>query len=460
MVKSLSLGLVLLAACGATSAQTFTVIHNFGSNSGDPGQIWPVATISQGRGGDIFTTSSGNSGIGYGLAAAFRIGPLGSVHVLHAWDSWASRPVSGLILGTDSNYYGATEFGGPDKAGTLFRVSGRDANKTLHVFTAYEGQHPTKVIQGTDGDFYIITGGASVSWQTPPADFYGSIFRMTRDGNITLLHAFNGSDGTQPMGLVQGTDSFFYGVTGRGGLNDAGTIFRISSTGDFKVIYNFDDTHGGWPGAGLIQANDGNFYGTTGAGGATENGVLFRITPNGTYTDLHDFTRGADGGAPQGKMVQGSDGNLYGTAQGGGDTDYGIIFRASLNGVVTGLFSFSEQLGWGLGDLLQHTNGMLYGAATFGGKHQQGFFYSFDVGLAPFVTYLPTSGVAGAEVQILGQGFTDTTKVSFNGVPAASVTVIYPTFLKATIPAGATTGFITVTTTNGTLKSNQALIVH
>ena len=92
---------------------------------------------------------------------------------------------------------------------------------------------------------------------------------MTKDGNLTLLHTFNGSDGANPFGpLVQGTDYCFYGITQFGGSSDAGTIFRVSSTGDFKVLFNFDNTHGSMPQSGLIQANDGNFYGTTFRGGS------------------------------------------------------------------------------------------------------------------------------------------------------------------------------------------------
>ena len=109
--------------------------------------------------------------------------------------------------------------------------------------------------------------------------------------------------------------------------------------------------------------------------------------------------------------------------------------------------------------MFQHTNGKLYGSTYFGGKFNQGVFYSLDAGLPPFVTYLPTYGRAGGVVQILGQGFTNTSQVFFNGTPA-SFNLVYPTFIKATVPDGATTGPITVTTTNGTLTSNKVFIVH
>ena len=108
---------------------------------------------------------------------------------------------------------------------------------------------------------------------------------------------------------------------------------------------------------------------------------------------------------------------------------------------------------------MQHTNGRLYGMTSSGGSANFGVFFSLDAGLPPFVTYLPTYGRAGGVVQILGQGFTDTTQVFFNGTPA-SFKLVYPTFIKATIPDGATTGPITVSTTNGTLTSNKVFVVH
>jgi hypothetical protein len=94
------------------------------------------------------------------------------------------------------------------------------------------------------------------------------------------------------------------------------------------------------------------------------------------------------------------------------------------------------------------------------GNGGDGTFYSLDLGLPPFVRYLPTYGRAGALVQILGQGFTSGSQVFFNGTPAASPVVVYPTYLRVIVPSGATTGPITVTTDNGTLTSNKVFIVH
>jgi hypothetical protein len=109
--------------------------------------------------------------------------------------------------------------------------------------------------------------------------------------------------------------------------------------------------------------------------------------------------------------------------------------------------------------LVQHTNGTLYGDMYQGGKYGKGLVYSLDAGMPAFVTYLTVYGRAGAAVQILGQGLTDTSQVFFNGTPA-TFKLVYPTYIRATVPDGATTGPITVTTATGTLTSNKVFIVH
>jgi uncharacterized repeat protein (TIGR03803 family) len=429
------------------------VIYNFGSDSET--YLGPSldASISQGRDGAIYSTGTLNSQTK--TDGAFRIGPLGSFHTLHQWTG-GGKPYSGLDLATDDKYYGINEVGGTDKLGTVFRMTASGGVSTLYNFPGGSGgAFGMSVMQSMEGDFYVSTSGGSYS-----GDDHGSILRMTKDGNVTLLHAFTGSDGTGPMVLVQGADFRFYGVTARGGSGNGGTIFRISSTGDFEVLYNFN-ANGAFPEAGLIQANDGNFYGTTSEGGSSNHGVLFRITPGGAYTVLHNFSGKADGGAPAGRLVQATDGNLYGANVFGGAEFNGVLYGATLAGAVVAIHNFSATDGVDAqAELMQHTNGRIYGSTSSGGEFNHGVFYSLDAGLAPFVTYLPVYGRAGAEVQILGQGFSDASRVSFNGIACNSVTVVSSTFLEAIVPAGATSGKITVTTSNGTLMSNKVFVVH
>ena len=188
---------------------------------------------------------------------------------------------------------------------------------------------------------------------------------------------------------------------------------------------------------------------------------MFKMTPSHNVTVLHNFSGATDGGNQVGGLVEATDGNLYGTNNVGGTSSWGVLFRITPAGTFTVLHNFD----WNTGaspqtTLLQHTNGILFGDTAVGGTGAtgDGTFYSFDLGLPPFVTFLPGGGRAGARVQILGQGFTGTTAVTFNGVPA-DFTVSFSTYLTAIIPTGATSGFITVTTPSGTLKSNKKFIV-
>jgi uncharacterized repeat protein (TIGR03803 family) len=451
MRSLLPLSIALLAASTAVSAQTFTVLHNFGSKAGDPtGPVSP-GTIAQGRGGAMLTTAQ---------TTAFRIWPSGSLQVLHQFGD--GGPWSGLILATDGRFYGTTRTNGTFSAGTVFKMSQDGRVTKLHDFTGgSDGDWPYAApIQSVEGDFYGTTGGNEAAGVPP----YGSAYRITKYGNFTLLHDFTFSDGSSPRGpLVQGVDYYFYGTTVLGGQYGApygyGTIFRVSSTGDFKVLVNFNGTNGKLPFSGLIQASDGNFYGVTLIGGSSNAGVLFRMTPGGALTVLHNFTAGSDGSQPL-ALVQTSDGNLYGVNNMGGKNGSGVLFRATLAGDVVALHDFDAATGNYPTALFQHTNGMLYGDTYQGGTFGRGVFYSLDAGLPPFVSYLPTYGRPGAEVQILGQGFTADSKVSFKGTPATSPVVVNPTYIRVIVPAGATTGPITVTTSSGTLTSNKVFIVH
>ncbi len=269
---------------------------------------------------------------------------------------------------------------------------------------------------------------------------------------------------------MQGTDGAFYGTTGSGGFYNEGTVFRIEPSGKFTVLYNFDGTHGANPGPGpLIQASDGNFYGVTTNGGlgdcAQSNpcGVAFRITPTGMLTVLHNFTGGSDGENEVGGLIQATDGNLYGTNNIGGPGGFaaGVLFRITLAGTFTVLHDFFWDSGGSpQATLVQHTNGVLYGTTAVGGigNGGDGTFYSFDIGLDPFVTFVTATGKPGDIVEVLGQDFTGATAVSFNGT-SASFTVFSDTYLLANVPHNAKTGFVTVTTPGGTLTSNKRFLV-
>lgn len=383
--------------------------------------------IAQGRDGNMYgsTPQTWTQGLG----DVFKITPAGTVTVLHSFNGTdGSAPVGGLTLATDGKFYGTTTAGGGFGFGTIFRITAGGTLTTLYSFTGgADGSAPiAPPIEGLDGNFY----GTASSFGN--ANNHGAVYKITPDGVFTTLHTFAGTDGSYPIAtLMEAADGNLYGTAS--GYGETGcTLFRISASGKFDVLHTFDPNFGA-SFAPLIEGNDGSLYGNT-------SGAVFKLTlVGGTATILHTFTGCCGVGTNAvGGLVLATDGYFYGA-------NIQTFFRVSSTGSFVTLQHFADQ---SQTTLLQHTNGVLYGEGI------NTLLLSFDVGLGPFVGFLPAAGVAGTTIEILGQGFTGTTDVSFNGTPAA-FEVSSDTYLTATVPAGATTGSITVTGPSGTLTSNK-----
>jgi uncharacterized repeat protein (TIGR03803 family) len=439
--------LVVAAVTAVATAQTYTDLYNFGTHSGDPASPTISGVIAQGRDGNLYSTAP--YGGAHNDGAVFKITPTGTLTVLHSFDGTdGANPWAGLTLGTDGTFYGVTYTGGKFGYGTIYRITPEGNLTTLHSFTngTDAAAGPAQPIEGTDGNFYGTADG-------PGLFSNGVVYKITSSGVFTTLHTFDGPHGSHPDApLVQSSNGDFYGSTYWGGTNGYGTVFRMSPTGEFEVLFSFSQFDQN-PEAAMIQGSDGAFYGTT-----TEyanGGIVFRITDPGGLTVLHDFSAGT----PYGGLVQATDGFFYGTTAAARYTGGPSIFRISSTGAFATLYDFESATGFNsVSTQVQHTNGLLYGDTTNGGTFGLGVFYSFDVGLVPFVTFIRDSGIVGAKAQILGQGFEDATAVSFNGT-AASFKVESDTFMTATVPAGATTGDLTVTEPSGTLTSNKVFRV-
>jgi uncharacterized repeat protein (TIGR03803 family) len=241
--------------------------------------------------------------------------------------------------------------------------------------------------------------------------------------------------------------------------------------------------------AGVVEGTDGNFYGTTLEGGPNNSGTIFKITPQGNLTTLYYFCSQGSGTAsacPDGSgpnaLSLATDGNFYGTTNGGGanvscsefNGGCGTIFRITPAGILTTLYSFCSQQECVDGAApvvppVQDTNGIFYGTTVAGGAFTNqncnvgdypgcGTVYSFAVGLGPFVRTNPTAAKVGKKIGILGTDLTGATSVSFNGV-ATAFRIVSPSFIEAKVPSGATTGTIQVQLPSGTLSSNVPFIV-
>jgi uncharacterized repeat protein (TIGR03803 family) len=265
--------------------------------------------------------------------------------------------------------------------------------------------------------------------------------------------------------LIQDTVGNLYGTGSFGGADGHGTIFKITSGGKLTTLHDFALADGAAPYGGVLLASDGNFYGTTSQGGdpncyGGNCGTVFKMTPTGTLTTLHSFAGyPSEGAQPMAGLLQATDGNFYGTTyNGGANFQGGTIFKITPGGSLTTLYSFCSLANCAdgarpEGGLAQSTNGIFYGVTYQGGYYDDGTVFSLDMGLGPFVTFVRFTGRVGRTGPILGQGLTGTTSVSINGIEA-DFTVVSDTHIKATVPLGATTGFVTVTTPSGMLTSN------
>jgi uncharacterized repeat protein (TIGR03803 family) len=310
------------------------------------------------------------------------------------------------------------------------------------------------LVQNIDGNFYGTTGGGGANGLDD-----GTVFKVTPKGVLTSLYDFcvkaNCTDGVFPDGLIQAMNGNFYGTTGGGGSNNGGTFFTITARGALTTLYSFCATtcsDGALPNL-VVQATDGSFYGTTSLNGANNSGTVFKITSGGALTILHTFDN-FDGDHASSGLIQATDGRLYGTTEKGGDNSEGTLFQISTRGKLTTLHSFEGPDGsFPIAGLVQATNGNFYGTTMLGGTSNEGTVFSLATGLGPFVEARPASGKVGANVIILGTNLTGTSSVSFHGTPA-TFKVVSRSEIKTTIPAGATTGKITVKTPHGTLLSN------
>jgi uncharacterized repeat protein (TIGR03803 family) len=291
------------------------------------------------------------------------------------------NPIAGLVQANDGNLYGTTSYGGTNFDGTIFRITTNGVLTPLYSFTGgHDGAEPRGgLVQASDGYLYGTTANGGTNDD-------GTVFRITTNGVLTPLYSFTGNhDGTFPEAtLVQASDGYLYGTAYQGGISNNvsgyGAVFRITTNGALTALYSFTNGHdGAYPAAGLMQANDGNLYGATEDGGTNGYGVVFRIATNDIFTPLYSFTEGHDGAYPEATLVQANDGNLYGTTYEGGTNSYGAVFGITTNGVLTPLYSFTDGHDGAnpFAGLAQANNGNLYGTAAGGGTNDDGTVFEF-----------------------------------------------------------------------------------
>jgi uncharacterized repeat protein (TIGR03803 family) len=407
---------------------------------------------------------------------------------------------SSLIQSADGNFYGTVQFGGSGSqaAGTVFKLTSTGQLTTIYTFTGATGANPTSLVEGNDGFLYGTT-------DTGGANHQGVVFKLSKSGTIQVLHNFcsltNCADGNEPFNLVLANDGNFYGCTR---FSFPGTLFRITPASTYTLLHTFNAAVDGPQCIGMTVASDGNMYGTT-LGGVSFPTVLFRLTPAGQVTVEHSWrysqfpvsppTQTSSGrlwavlshtldaalagmaeislsganyqeiplfyafSAPAVRfMTQASDGSFWGTS--GQD-----VVSFTLAGALRQQLPVTATINSGPARMIQASAGQIIGITnSFGSSGPDpGEIFTVQPALAApkplFVTFSPSSGAVGSQAMIHGVHFVGTTAVKFNGV-SAQFQVLNTGNIKATVPAGATTGLVTVVNPGGAGVSKKSFTVQ
>lgn len=362
----------LLLACGAArAAPVETVLHSFGAA---PDGRNPFGGLALDALGHLYGTTLNGGASGQGTV--FVLGKTGAGYtVLHGFSGTdGAAPYAGVTPDADGVLWGTASKGGAFNAGTVFRLFPKTGTLALvWQFTGHlDGGAPLGRLTPTyAGPVY---GTASTGGQFG----VGTVFRLTASGSApAVLHHFaSGSDGANPMGgLIRDDSGALYGTTFNGGLARSGTAFKVAATGAEQVLHHFaGGADGANPQGGLVWGPDGGLYGTTAMGGAAQAGTVFGMSPAGSVKTIHAFGAGS---LPTAGLVADRSGNLYGVVPGGGSAGKGAVFRVSPAGRVTLLYSFTGGAdgGYPHGALVIDKAGMLYGTAFAGGDSGNGVVF-------------------------------------------------------------------------------------
>ena len=436
---------ILFVVSPSLHGQVYTDLFDFNSTTSGSNPLNP-GLIAQGQDGNLYSTLQ-SGGPKFGLGTVYVYQPGGTVNLLYNFDGTdGNGPMSGLSLGFDGNFYGATYLPHGSEQGEVFKITPSGTLTVLYPFAnGTDGGFPqAPPVQAPDGNLYGVTNGTiPTAYQISPSGSFKVLANLPSKTNAPL---------------ILGTDSNLYGTTVNGGTFNRGTAFQLTTKGKLKIIHNFNDPTGGLPVGPLMQASDGKLYGTTPWGGTSSGGVIYVMTTSGGgYKVLHNLstTNVAEGSGSASGLVQGSDSFLYGAMPNGGANGLGTFFKINTTGTTyTVLHDFDKATGsTPMSTPLLHTSGLIYGMTENSSK--QGALYSIDVGLQPFASlFVIWSGKVGTSVGIMGQGFNRATGVKF-GTGLGSFTVVSDTYMTATAAAGATTGPATVLEPGGNLVTPQ-----
>jgi uncharacterized repeat protein (TIGR03803 family) len=431
----------------------------------------------------------------FGDGTVFRADTSLNLTILHSFNGTDGvNPLTPPVQGSDGNLYGVTG------SGTTYRIT-LPAGTFKKLPKNIPNNYPTNQF-ATEAPLYLASDGNLYGTsEAGGKSGNGTVFRMTTAGAMSVVYNFTGgTDGATPYGpLTQGggTDTNLYGTTSGGGSTGCGAVFKLTLAGVFTPLHSFDacssnfNNDGASPYNGLLAVN-GQLYGANSFGGANAEGTIYQITTTGTFTKLIDLGSAvADGTFPYATLMQGTDGTIYGTTFNGGTGNGGTLFsfvlpnRFPILKVAGPIFVLPGVPVQFLGTQLTKALEVTFAGEQAEFSPQADTFMTvqvpsdavdgvvavtLDTGLQyqtqsaihvlPIIKALdPVSGPPGTQVVITGGGFAGATKVTFGGVKATGFSVQDPSHIVATVPAGAKTGKVIITTPNGTAKSKQTFTV-
>jgi uncharacterized repeat protein (TIGR03803 family) len=280
-------------------------------------------------------------------------------------------PYAGLLKDKAGNLYGTTAYGGSGN-GTVFKVDPSGVETVLHSFTGHaEGGFPVGgVIGDKKGNLYGTTNAGAEHGAV-----FGAVYKLSKSGTVTVLHKFAGdADGCNPYATpVMDTLGNLYGTSAGCGARTYGIVWKVSPKGKETVLHTFTGgADGGYPMSGLLMDAAGDLYGTAQAGGSSNNGVVYKLSKNGVLRVLHSFAGGTtDGCNPYPTPAMDASGNLYGTTLSCGASNLGIVWKVSKSGTEKVLHNFAGGTTDGaqpIAGLILDAAGNLYGTTQYGGN--------------------------------------------------------------------------------------------
>jgi uncharacterized repeat protein (TIGR03803 family) len=442
--------------------------------------------------GTCFTTPTGNGSI-------FQLTPAGVFTDKYDFTGayGDTEPLYAPIQATNGDFYGTTGYY-PYTCGNVYQLTAAGVYKNLHTFTGNDCGPASSLFQASNGDLYGTLYECNINGFGP-----GCVYQISTTGVFKEIYGFAATTGDGVCtGVIQGKNGKLYGATNAGAANNVGNIYELTTAGVYTDLHAFDQAtdascvdNVGRTNVNLTQVTDGSFYGVNGAYGADGGGSIYKLTSANVFTAFLFPNPPVDGDLPLSTLLQNTNGLLYGTTPSGGPTScspcQGVFFsvatgdapfvnleptqRTGFVGASVGMFgqgfsSASKVEFGGVAAASVTVTGTTYlttevpagahtgtvtvttGATTLTSPQ------TYKV-KPKFTSFTPPSGPVGTSVTITGTGLVQTTKVTFDKI-VASFTVVSDSEITATVPAGAGTGKIAITTKGGSASSSTSFTVN